>query len=48
VLARVLSGFGLSASLADRLPRRAGAGLTFLTIIVASVLILLRVAGIEI
>jgi uncharacterized membrane protein YecN with MAPEG domain len=48
VLARVLSGFGLSASLADRLPRRAGAGLTFLTMIVASLLILLRVAGIAI
>jgi uncharacterized membrane protein YecN with MAPEG domain len=45
VLARLLSAVGLSRSLADTLPRRAGAGLTMLTLIAASVLILLRLAG---
>jgi uncharacterized membrane protein YecN with MAPEG domain len=46
VLARVLSAIGLSRSLADTLPRRVGAGLTVLTLIVASVLIFLRLADI--
>jgi len=45
VVARLLSAIGLSGSLADTLPRRAGAGLTVLTLVVASVLILLRLGG---
>jgi uncharacterized membrane protein YecN with MAPEG domain len=46
LLARALSAIGLSRSLADTLPRRAGAGLTLLTLIAASVLILLRLAAV--
>ena len=46
LLARVLSAIGLSRSLADTLPRRAGAGLTMLTLVAASVLILLRLAAV--
>jgi uncharacterized protein len=46
VLARLLSAVALSGSLADTLPRRAGAGLTVLTMVAASVLILLRLAEI--
>ena len=46
VVARLFSAFGLSASLGDRLPRRIGAGLTILTLIAASVLILLRLADV--
>jgi uncharacterized protein len=45
VLARLLSAFGLSQSLEDKPPRRAGAGLTILTLVAASVLIFLRMAG---
>jgi uncharacterized membrane protein YecN with MAPEG domain len=45
VAARILSAVGLSRSLADTLPRRAGAGLTILTLVAASGLILLRFAG---
>jgi uncharacterized membrane protein YecN with MAPEG domain len=46
LLARVLSAIGLSRSLADTLLRRVGAGLTLLTLVAASVLILLRLAAV--
>jgi uncharacterized membrane protein YecN with MAPEG domain len=46
VVARVISAVGLSASLADRLPRRVGAGLTVLVTIAASLLILGRLANV--
>jgi uncharacterized protein len=44
VVARLFSAFGLSATLADKLPRRIGAGLSLAVTIVASLLILLRMA----
>ncbi len=47
VLARLFSAFGLTASLADGLPRRIGAGLTMVTMVVSSVLILLRIANVS-
>jgi uncharacterized membrane protein YecN with MAPEG domain len=46
VVARLFSAVGLSNSLADKLPRRIGAALTILTVIAASVLILLRMVGV--
>ncbi len=46
VLARLSSAMGLSSSLADKLPRRAGAGLTVLVTIAASLLILGRLANV--
>jgi len=46
VIARLFSAFGLTASLADRLPRRIGAGTTILVVIAASLLILLRMANV--
>jgi len=46
VVARLASAIGLSASLADRLPRRIGAGLSVLVTIAASLLILARLANV--
>lgn len=46
VLARLSSAVGLSNSLADRLPRRMGAGLTLLSMVAASALILLRLGDV--
>jgi uncharacterized membrane protein YecN with MAPEG domain len=46
VAARLSSAIGLSNSLEDRLPRRAGAGLTILVLIAASAAILLRMADV--
>jgi hypothetical protein len=46
VLARLSSAMGLSSTLADKLPRRADAGLTILVTIAASLLILGRLANV--
>jgi uncharacterized membrane protein YecN with MAPEG domain len=46
VVARLVSAYGLSNSLEDRLPRRAGAGLSILVTIATSLLILTRLVDI--
>jgi uncharacterized membrane protein YecN with MAPEG domain len=46
LLARVLSAWGLSHALGPSFGRQAGASITILVLVVASVLILLRAAGI--
>jgi uncharacterized membrane protein YecN with MAPEG domain len=46
IVARLFSAVALSGSLADTTGRRIGAGVTSLTIVAASVLILLRMADV--
>jgi uncharacterized membrane protein YecN with MAPEG domain len=46
IMARLLSAWGLSHSLEQSFGRQAGASITVLTLLAASVLILLRIAGV--